>query len=431
VIGCLAVATVVFAGQFDVNAAVTSEARAGQAPIVAGYAPQNSVAEVVTPAAMAEYLAPGAEVRLGYSLRVFARQTEGEQGESPVLLHTGTLDASDRLTQRLTLRAGAVVSEGAADYSYLPTIFGAGQAQLVVVPRIFSLDGHVELDGRATRTLTLNLVVSALHFEALSGGTPPPPPPGTTTTVTTGAVLPNTTALTVSPGAKLRLSLVDELLFTSAFELGEVSGLAPSMAGGPSNTLSSFVVMPTIGWRRYLARRTELDLKLGLAVAHVASSISGDLTRESPVGGIALDSRLYARREAILSTQLSAELEYYLDPILGIVESRGLTTAGLSLVLPSEWEIVSRGSFSTTFAAHPRPGPTPNDPPTYPDEVGAGAEVFARHRLGQNFAFEFGGRWSDRTPYFTAPNYGFHQRQLWLYVSLRGTTKPIPRAPAF
>jgi hypothetical protein len=44
--------------------------------------------------------------------------------------------------------------------------------------------------------------------------------------------------------------------------------------------------------------------------------------------------------------------------------------------------------------------------------------------LSNNVMLEFGGRWADRSPFFTTPFYGFHQRQLWLYVLLTGKALP-------
>jgi hypothetical protein len=114
-------------------------------------------------------------------------------------------------------------------------------------------------------------------------------------------------------------------------------------------------------------------------------------------------------------------LEYYLDPVLGTPATHVFATGSFYLGLPQNWTIGLQGSFVSSLKDHPL-GSAP--PFTYPDEIAAAAELPVRHLLSRDLLLEFGGKWADRSPFFTAPNYGFHQRQLWVYVMLTGATRP-------
>jgi hypothetical protein len=177
-----------------------------------------------------------------------------------------------------------------------------------------------------------------------------------------------------------------------------------------------------VGLSTLFERHASLDIHAGVAFNHLVSSLMTQPNTFTPVAGATWEQRLVSLREWTLTSTVHDSVDYYVDPILAIAAPRDSAAVGVTLFLPPTWWVGLEGNFSTSLSAH-----SLGDPTNYPDEVGAGVNVPVRHTLSENLSMEFGGRWSDRTPFFTAPNFGFHQRQLWLYVSLSGTTRRTKR----
>ncbi|MEA2700172.1 MAG: hypothetical protein QOI66_4443 [Myxococcales bacterium] len=411
-------------GPFDVDGTIIVEARGGEAPIASGFAPETMVVGIITPDLGAQYSRPGARLRVDYSLRIFARETGTGPTTAPLLLHTVILGGDLRASRLTDLRARATVLEGAADYGYLPQVFGANQATLVVVPKIFSVTGDVGGRQRISRTTTLELDVTGTHHRSI----------GDSAFLVTGpngevvpSVLPRFTSITVTPDVALRLSARDTLTLSTAAEYNYISPLSSlPLAGAQSSTfaLTSLTVVPAVALQTQVARHSKVDLKAGVAVTRVTKSNAADTTILSPVGLAGIDHRVMGTAETALHATGKAEVGYYLDPILGTAASRGTAAAALTAVFPPSWTVAVQGVFSSTLTAHPLPS---DMGPVYFDEVTATVEIPVRHRLSDSVIMEFGGRWSDRSPYYTAPNFGFHQRQLWAYVMLIGTTRDVHR----
>jgi hypothetical protein len=415
-------------GQIDLNGAVAAEARAGEGPLVPGEAPVPGFMSILTPAVELQYLNRSLDLRAGYNLRILLRESSTYLNFAPLYLHTWTLTLDSHPTTRLQIKGAAQVLEGAADYAYLPYIFGASQATLVLVPEIFSATATASAQLRATRRVTAEVALSGLHNQPIGVGTVMAP---VASAPAVPYVLPHFTSLAAMPGVLLRLSEVDELTLSSSFEYQYVSGISDITATGvgplPTHSLTGLVAIPTIGWKTNRARHSELELKAGVAFSHLASSYPVEPNAVTPVGSVAVDQRLLSLRDAVLGIHCGGSVEYYLDPILGTAAPHAMTTAALSLTVPQNWTIALEGTFVTSLKAHPRGVGTDI---YYPDEVAASAELPVRHPVSEHLTVEFGGRWSDRSPFFTAPDYGFHQRQLWLYVLLTGTTRPTKRTVA-
>ena len=430
-LGLPALAALLTAGVFDVNGIVTTETRAGEAPLFVGDQPRASLVGVLTPGAELRFLDEGIDLRAGYSLRIFLQETSAVN-PPPAYLHTWTLAATSRVTHRLDFVGGVTVIEGLPDYTYLPSILGAMQttmpATLVRVMPIFSAAGNVTLQERSSRTAKLSLALSAAHHRPV--GTPSivsdAAMPGATTP--TQISLPRFTSLTATPGVTFRLSRLDDLVLSTVLEYQYIAGLSSAPApGAPASnqSLTSYTLVPTVAWRTRLARHSQLEVSAGVAFTHLVAPNPVDHYREDPVGGVKLEQRLVTRREAVLLTTLEASMIYFLDPVLATTAPRASVAAGLLLALPPYWTVALRALGSSPLTAHPLPGAIPGSP--YPDEVIAGLELPVRHYISENLAIEFGGRWTDRSPFFSAPNYGFHQRQLWLYALLTATSRRVSR----
>jgi hypothetical protein len=421
------------AGQLEVNPSVTAESRAGEAPVVYGGAPEGSLVEVLTPGAELAYVGRRLELRASYELRLFWRSTSQIPHPSPLFLNTVNLGMTAHATPRLTLKLSGSSFEGEADYTYLPSIYGQNQATLLVVPKIFAANVAGSAELHLTRLVTAGLALQASHSQPIGDSrTTAAVPSGPTAVYTlphvTGPTpvytLPHFTSLAATPGAAVHVSRTDDVNPALAFEYQQISSLtAPAKTSGaaqPESSISAFIVMPTIGVRRLLSLHSEFSLKAGLSVTHLAG-VPNDPNSVGPIGGADLDVRLLNLRQAVLHSKASVSLEYYLDPVLGTPATHVFATGSFYLGLPQNWTIGLQGSFVSSLKDHPL-GSAP--PFTYPDEIAAAAELPVRHLLSRDLLLEFGGKWADRSPFFTAPNYGFHQRQLWVYVMLTGATRP-------
>jgi hypothetical protein len=418
------VAAFAMAGQLDVGGTVTIETRGGEAPLTPGQEPEAAWAGILTPALDLRYHAPAVELRAGYDLRMYLRESGSAPNAAPLYLHRWVLRADTRPNARLRTTSSATVLEGAADYGYLPYIVGTNQATLVIVPRIFSAAVEERLQVNASETVTLELLLSASHHRPLGNASTLPPVQAAATNGSTTPVaypLPRFTSASAMPAVDIRLSRTEVLRLSSILELQYISSLISLDAANTleSQSLESFTVVPTTGLLSVLARNSTLDLRVGVALNHLASSRI-EANSVSPVGGVIFDQRLVSLRESVLKTTLGAMIDFYVDPILATASPRGVATASLSLALPDGWVMALEGNFGSSLSGHPR---TNGVDVIYPDEVAASASMPVRHRVSDYLTMEFGGRWSDRAPYFDAPNFAFHQRQLWIYLLLTGTTR--------
>jgi hypothetical protein len=406
-------------GQLQVIPSVTFESRAGEAPLTYGFAPAASFVAVLTPELALDYTGHRLDFRASYDFRLFWRLTSDSSVPAPLYLNTVSLALTGRPTRRTTVRLSASAYEGQADYTYLPNIFGAGQAATVEVPAILAanLSGSAEL--KATRRVSAVIAVQASHSQPLGNGTVQIKNSNGTISDYT---LPHFTSIGATPGVNILLSRLDTLEPSLSFEYQQISNLTITTPGAPQviGSITDFMITPTLGMRRLLSHYSELTLKLGLGIAHLSGDVTGDRNPVGPLGSAVLDARLLSVRQAVLRAKGSAVVDYYLDPVLGTAATHFTTIGSLYLGLPKSWTVGLEGSFVTSLTAHPFPG----TPPTYPDEVGAALDLPVRHLLSDDVMMEFGGRWADRAPFFTAPNWQFHQRQLWLYVLIRGTTLP-------
>jgi hypothetical protein len=419
------------AGQLEVIPSATVEARAGEAPLLYGAPPTPVLIEVVTPGVALGYLGRRLELLAGYELRIAWQNTSKDPAPAPLFLNTANLTLTGRPTRRLVLKLAGTAFEGQTDYTYLPAILNPGQTVLSLPPKILSANllGSAEL--HLTELATAGIALQAVRNQPI--GSTPPPPTATSTTPPIAYTLPYFTSLGATPGVAVRVSHTDDLSSAIGVQYQHVSNLSPVDPSGtihPGSTISAVIVSPELGFHRTLSPHSEFTLKAGLAATHVDSEVLGIRNSVTPIGSADVNVRLLNLRRAVLQAKLTESLDYYLDPVLAVAADHSFTTGALTLGLPKNWTIALEGSFITPLEAHPQltPPGTVGQPPTltYFDEVGATAQLAARHLLSNDLLMQFGGRWADRAPFFTAPdpNPGFHQRQLFLFIMLAGTTHP-------
>jgi len=433
VLGLVPVAALLFvAGQFDANGIVVAETRAGQAPRVPGLPSEATVLGVLAPTLDLQYLSRSLELHIDYSIRIFWRESDQDSNFVPVYLHTGSVRAASRLTRRFQLTGSAEVSEGAVDYSYLPILLGTTQATLVTVPQFFLATATAGAAFNATATTTLEMTANAVHRRPIGDPNAVPAGAGAVPPLSTGTapapyVLPTFDSVSAVPSVVIRLSPISAMALSSLVLYQSMSPISSIASNGSTLTftesLTGLNVVPRIGWRGHPSRNSELGLSAGVAYSRLERSDTGTTTTIDPVAAAAFSGLLVAERDFVLKTTLGTSVDSYLDPVLGSSGLRGTIAGGVRLALPSSWTLAIEGNFATAFEAHPQ---TIASATVYPDETSAALSIPIRHRVSDNVIAELGGRWSNRGRQIFAPEFSFHQRELWIYLLLTATSRRVP-----
>jgi hypothetical protein len=425
-------ALLLLSGKIDVNASAISETRVGTSPIVASQPPLRSFIEILTPELELDLLDHAWDVRLAYMPRIFYRQTEGlDAAWPPLVLHVVNLTVERRPSAVLTVAGFANASVGAIDYTYLQTVLGPMQASLpqIQIPHVLSLVGGATVSVRLTPLATVRVAGEVDHHEPIGN---------TTVTTINGPVnaFPTSTFARLAPALSLRVSRVDDAIVSVTGTLQSVvsEGFKGQVnADGTVTTGDHFellTVAPQLGWARRLSPGYDLHLSAGAAFNHVIVTPAPDQAPSplSPVAGADLTVHVLRRHEEAARGRIGATVDYYVDPILHTTGPRGTATTELYFAFPGDWMTGLSGTFSTSLSTGlPITPQTPGAAPNFPDETAFTVNVPLRHRVTSYFIGEIGGRWSDRGPRLTAPEFHFHQRQLWVYLELTATTRLVPR----
>jgi hypothetical protein len=398
-----------FSGTLALQASVENEIRAGETPLVAGTASQSFVAEILTPRLALELRRAEVVLSAWYGPRIFWEDPNPTSTSGPLVLHTlGTrLDVDPSTTLHATFSLIGAVGE--PDYTALPQVLGTVQGTLPPLIELASLHGDARISDALTRLWSVSLGAQAFAWRWVD--VPASPPPGTITSQILGSV---------EPSATLRLSDRDALQFATAVG-------AASYPGG----VGLLTVSPATTWKRRLARRVDLNLRAGLAYAHVLGQQlpgaipllpAGKDSTVSPLGSAEIGSRIARRDNFLLQARAVAGVDFFVDPVLGVAIPRASTGAEVAALAVPDWFVSFRGDFATALRAPPA---IANQPP--PDETAFSLTLSGRRRLTDSLFAELGGRWADRGPTLGTPDFQFHQRQLWVFLSLTGTTRPLPR----
>lgn len=416
------------AGQLDIDGVVVAETRAGQAPLIAGRAPEFGVIGVLTPGAQLLYQSRTEELRLDSGVRIFWREPNDLHLNRPLFLSVTNLAASSRVTRRFRATASASASLGEPDYTELSRILGPSQASLPQgIAKVLSITTGLRGELQATRTLSLAAGVDFTHrrplgdtaageeFDVRTSDSPPRPAAGIATDV-----FPRQTSILFVPSLLAQISRQSGITFTSAASYGTYST--------GSDILT---VTPLVGWAAHVTKDFDLRLSAGIAYVNVlkvpsmpvvvgTTGLTQPSSALSPAGDAQAVFRLLRQDQMLVRSTTQARVDYYVDPLLGVATRHGLILTGLSVTLAPLWILGVTGSFATSLSARPLPG-TPS-----PDETIAAVSLPAQRRLSENLVMEIGARWADSGPHLTSSNWRFHQRQIWFYLMLTGTSRRVP-----
>jgi len=393
-------------GTWDGRVQLTAEVRAGEAPLAVSQEPRAGVGGLVMPGALLRWLAPDLKWEVGYSARLFYRQPNEVGQDRPLLLHTGRALLGASLSRHWQLTGLAQASVGEADYTSLPSIFVGPQGTLPNVVDIFVLTAGLGLVGDPGERWHFEIAGDAERRDTL-GDSPAAsmaPANGAILTLPQQSMVRGTTSLGMRP---TRVDLVG---------LGLVAGYA-KYDSYPVVGVSLFTVAPEAFWRTFVSRQTEIRTAAGISISHRAGQPLTPVAAQEPwtIGPTftALVNSHWARFEGQrLDISGGIRGESFLDPVLAVVTPRVVAELQVWWRAPPHWEAGVNGSFLTSMRSQPLP--------TNPDETAFYVTFPVRYRVSPYWAWEWGLRWGDRAPHWNAPDFAFHQRQLWFYVSILG-----------
>ena len=441
-LGLVSVAAGMFlAGDLKGYASVVVETRAGEAPLQFGGAPREGVVGVVTPKGELEYRESNLNLRLDYGPRVFYRQPNELNNDKPLVLHVANLVATTRATPTTTVTGQAAFSYGQVDYTSLTGALGGQQntsaQQPTLPPDLLTATARVNALINLTRIWSLGLGLDVEHRRSV--GSLPAPMDPTQPII----VLPTQTTVRAEPTAAARLSARDDLLLASSVAYSNIAG-AQSPDGSNTGTVSFLVVTPEVGWRARMSGHSTFSVLGGVAYLRSSGLVGSSMSLASgggsvqvssprpvsPVGSVGFDGTAIWARDLVLRTGLVAAAEYFVDPILQQAQPRATLLDRTALAFGPDWTAGLEASFAVSLTATDPTGPSiGGSTPLAVDTTVAAVSLPVVHRVSQNLFVEVGGRWADRGPNLWASGFAFHQRQLWLYVSLTATTRDVPRQP--
>jgi hypothetical protein len=408
-------ALLLLSGDLRVEGDATSESRAGETPIVPGQVPRDFVAEILTPQVALRYLDPAVHFEASYAPRIQWQTPNASDTLAPLVLHTGNLLLDAHASRRLRLVGNATGSYGKPDYMMLQQILGPGQASLPAVQSIASASVRAGAFVHLSRRWDLEAGAQLFYWKWLDASTGTTLGPGTIT--------------------EQQSAQEDATTLFRLDERNEVGLGAIAMEASYSTGLELITVGPTGTWRSVLTRESDLRLTLGVTYARAGGSPPPGATlglapgqqAVAPLASLRYQSHVARSNELFVLGHAGATTGYYVDPILGQVVPRALVDAGVSVAAVPNWLATLQGDFTTALRTAPLVL-TANATP--PDETAFSLTLSVRRRFSANFFGEVGGRWSDRGPAFVEPDFHFHQRQLWIYVMLIGTTRPLSEKAA-
>jgi hypothetical protein len=437
--------SLVFDG-LGIQLSATSETRAGEAPIIGGQNSTRFVAEVLTPRLGLELRRPDLILQVFYGARFFWEDPTPNSAQSsttdpvtrirpldlaersqwtPLILHTVGLDLSAHPSRRVFLTGSGAGSIGSPDYTVLPQLLGTVQGTLPPIVDIASADVNAKARFKATRRWSYSLAGHLFYWQWLDVPTSLTAPTTMGQTLVAGQTfVTGQTLVSVTPDAEFVLTPRDRLSLGATFA-----------AASYSNGIRLSTVTPTLTWATRVNPRTNLRLTGGVAYANVSGSPppgSASLvgTTVAPIGSFELFSELARHNQVLVQGDLTGGVDLYVDPVLNILVSRGSAGGRLTLISAPLWMTSLRGDFGTALRRTPYQV-TLNGVPVAgvaaPDETAFSITLSVRRWMSENLLAEVGGLWGDRGPALVTPGFEFHQRQLWVYLALTATTRPIAR----
>ena len=396
------------------------DTRAGETPYGPGGASQGLWLGAITPS-MGFMLRTGdSETRTSYAPRFLWSAPNPNDPMRPLILQTlvltNTYRPSTRSQWQTSLRAIYGQEDSVALQQLLP-----GQATLPALMNIFSGSAEATASWRSTRLTTLACQLEALHRRPLEYQSASVTPE---TSSATSFVFRTQTTLRATPSLRTVTSRRSSLEFSVP-----VAYYDSSANGGPTSAARFLLVQPQVAWVDEWSRGSQLSVAAGLSWADIIVR-PGTYQGSNPITPIVRMSlrSIIARTHAfVLRSELSAQVSWYLDPVLGTAVARAPFVARVDAAIGRHW---SAGAF-VNFTTDVNWSPLPCAPSSTarnggcPDETVVGAGIPIRYTWAQLFFVELGGRFSIRAPHFRVPAEDFHwgETEIWATLTLSAATR--------
>jgi hypothetical protein len=411
--------------QFEAGARI--ESRVGETPTgttqgtstspttgqpVTGYvtAEQAQVMVAATPLLSLRWLGGVDDVRADSATRILWRPVPLIRSR-PIFLETLGASLTRRPSRRSTWQFNILGSYGEQDYTSLQNAL-PNQPTLPLTTTMFMVDATAGASWRSTRRTTLALQFGAIHrrsFDAQSDAN------GSAGTI---GRIPTQSTVSAVPGLDFALTRRSSLQAFATVSDTDVQNPSP-LPGQPSDQ-NILLIQPQVGLREELARRHQLHLAVGLSYAVALRQTDTPLPWYPwPLLQVELNSLLSRTRTAIVRSSLGAGTTAFVDIGLGEVVWRGVAQASVDTQL-GPWSVGTRCSFATDISG--RLSAVGN---VSPDETIVSAEIPVRYRSSRRLIVEFGGRYTERAPHLGAPGFAWHNRELWLFLNLTASSRPL------
>lgn len=396
-------------------AGITSEVRAGRAPVSWGQPAETTVAWTTIPSLSLFAFDSVKSLSLSYTPRILLREPNIERRLRPIVLHQATLLGSARLTPRMQGSLSAMGAVGELDYSAWQQVLGNTGPNVPRTNRLAQAGAQGHLDFKASPSLTLETDARASVWAPLSKQTQATeqPIPGQTSFV-----------LARQTNLGLQQSLVEQLSRRTRVNAAVDGAYYRSSAG-----LRIYTITPSAGFSHLFSAHGTVSASLGITMAHESTPSQlgrPDNWRVVPASNFRVANLLVGgsggRR---LEGEFGGSTAYFVDPVLGRGRLRGLVLARLRAVFSHAWNAALEVNFSTSLMKHPlllSNVPTV-DPITqqalvnqYPYETQLIAVLPVRWQPSPAYTVEMGLRFTERGPHWRAPGFSLRERETWGYV---------------
>jgi hypothetical protein len=341
--------------------------------------------------------------------------------QRPIFLEVLDVSYSTRPTRRSDWQLHLHTSLGEEDYFSLSQQFANDPALSSSITSMTALmaDAAATHRWRATRRTTWSLQMEAIYrhsIDALSSAN------GST-------LLPPQSIINATPGlqfayfrdlsANLQLQVSDhDVNRPTSGQTASATQPAPSI---PSHYHYIFI-QPQIGFHYEPSHRNQLQLAIGFTypIYLIGTDPGGLGFPILPYSLIGWTTVLQRARTNVIQLSLTGGTTAFTDPILGYAVLRGSAQASVMAELGPRWRVSTSVVLTTDLSK------LPSLNGVSPDETILSVEVPVSYRWPHQMGIDFGGRYGERAPHFSDPNFAWRERELWAYVTLY--TLP-PRLP--
>jgi len=374
---------------------------------------QTQVMVVATPLLSLRWLDSIDDLRANSATRILWRPVPLLDSR-PLFLENLEASGTRRPSKRSQWQFRIQGSYGEQDYTSLQQQF-ANQPSLPLAATMLVVNGTAGAAWRSSRRTTLTLQLGAVHsrsFDTQPGSTIPTIPTQTVVTAAPG--------LTHAIDRRLTMEAFATIIDTDVRGAPLANDQTPTLANGQTRNLNLLSIQPQVGIREERAHQHQLHLAVGIAYT---VALQGDTNLTSypvPLFQIDLNSVLQRTRTAVVRSSLGAGTTAFVDPVLGASVTRGIAQVGIDTQL-GPWSVGAFCAFTTdVFGRLPALAPGEGSP----DETAVLSEIHVRYRSSRRLIAEFGGQYTERAPRLGAPDFVWHNRELWLFLNLTASSLP-------